>query len=140
METDEASYIWYADFYRTYGDLINESEKISIGWIPKINALYSLSFKNITYENNDEKISKEEAISAELEKSKMNLKERLAEVTLKIEETQSKFYETESENQKLSSKIEISRASIENANENIERLNVEIKEDFEKIIRNIFTF
>lgn len=78
-------------------------------------------------------ISKEEAISAELEKSKMNLKERLAEVTLKIEETQSKFYETESENQKLSSKIEISRASIENANENIERLNVEIKEDFEKI-------
>mgnify|MGYP004497027021 FL=1 len=78
-------------------------------------------------------ISKEEAISAELEKSKMNLKERLADVTLKIEETQSKFYETESENQKLSSKIEISRASIENANENIERLNVEIKEDFEKI-------
>lgn len=78
-------------------------------------------------------ISKEEAISAELEKSKMNLKERLAEVTLKIEETQSKFYETESENQKLSSKIEISRASIENANENIERLNVEIKDDFEKI-------
>lgn len=78
-------------------------------------------------------IAEEEAISAELEKSKMNLKERLAEVTLKIEETQSKFYETESENQKLSSKIEISRASIENANENIERLNVEIKEDFEKI-------
>lgn len=78
-------------------------------------------------------ISKEEAISAELEKSKMNLKERLAEVTLKIEETQSKFYETESENQKLSSKIEISRASIENANENIERLNVEIKDDFKKI-------
>lgn len=78
-------------------------------------------------------ISKEEAISAELEKSKMKLKERLAEVTLKIEETQSKFYETESENQKLSSKIEISRASIENANENIERLNVEIKDDFEKI-------
>ncbi len=78
-------------------------------------------------------ISKEEAISAELEKSKMNLKERLADVTLKIEETQSKFYETESENQKLSSKIEISRASIENANENIERLNVEIKDDFEKI-------
>lgn len=78
-------------------------------------------------------ISKEEAISAELEKSKKNLKERLAEVTLKIEETQSKFYETESENQKLSSKIEISRASIENANENIERLNVEIKDDFEKI-------
>ena len=65
----------------------------------------------------------------------MNLKERLAEVTLKIEETQSKFYETESENQKLSSKIEISRASIENANENIERLNVEIKEDFENTLK-----
>ena len=70
METDEASYIWYADFYRTYGDLINESEKISIGWIPKINALYSLSFKNITYENNDEKISKEEAIRVATEKDK----------------------------------------------------------------------
>ena len=42
-------------------------------------------------------VLKEEEISAELEKSKMNLKERLGEITLKIEETQTKFYETENE-------------------------------------------
>ncbi len=78
-------------------------------------------------------ILKEEEISAELEKSKMNLKERLQEVTLKIEETQTKFYETENENEKLNSKIDINKASIENANNNIKRLNEEIKDDTEKI-------
>lgn len=70
METDEASYIWYADFYKKYGNLINESEKVSIGWVPTINGLYSLSFEDIPYENNEQKISKEEAIKIATEKDK----------------------------------------------------------------------
>lgn len=70
METDEASYIWYADFYKKYGDLLNESEKVSIGWVPTINGLYSLSFEDIPYENNEQKISKEEAIKIATEKDK----------------------------------------------------------------------
>ena len=78
-------------------------------------------------------ILKEEEVSTELEKSKMNLKERLSDITLKIEEAQSKFYETENENEKLNSKINLNNASIENSDSNISRLTEEIKEDTEKI-------
>ena len=78
-------------------------------------------------------ILKEEEVSTELEKSKMNLKERLSDITLKIEEAQSKFYETENENEKLNSKISLNNASIENSDSNISRLTEEIKEDTEKI-------
>lgn len=70
METDKGSYIWYADFYKKYGELINSSEKISIGWIPTINGLYSLSFENIPYENNEQKIFKDEAIKIATERDK----------------------------------------------------------------------
>ena len=78
-------------------------------------------------------ILKEEEVSTELEKSKMNLKERLSDITLKIEEAQSKFYETENENEKLNSKINLNNASIENSDSNISRLTEEINEDTEKI-------
>lgn len=70
MENDEASYIWYADFYKKYGDLYNQYEKISIGWVPTINGLYSLSIENSKYENNEQKISKEDAIKIAIEKDK----------------------------------------------------------------------
>ena len=70
MQTDEGSYIWYADFYKKYGELLNPYENIKIGWIPTINGLYSLSFENSTYENNEEKISKEDAIKIATEKDK----------------------------------------------------------------------
>lgn len=70
MENDEASYIWYADFYKKYGDLYNQYEKISIGWVPTINGLYSLSIENSKYENNEQKISKEDAIRIATEKDK----------------------------------------------------------------------
>lgn len=88
METDEGSYIWYADFYKKYGELLNPYENIKIGWIPTINGLYSLSFENSTYENNEEKISKEDAIKVATEKDKQietkkAIKEILAEVKIK---------------------------------------------------------
>ena len=68
METDEDSYIWYATFYKKYGDLYNKYEKIDIGWIPTINGLYSLSIDNYKFENKEQKISKEEAINIAKEK------------------------------------------------------------------------
>jgi len=70
MENDEESYIWYATFYKKYGSLLNQYEKIEIGWIPTVNGLYSLSIKNDEYENNEQKISKEEAIKIATEKDK----------------------------------------------------------------------
>lgn len=70
METDEGSYIWYVDFYKKYGDLLNENEAISIGWIPTINGLYSLSFKTDKYENNNQLISKDDALKIVVEKDK----------------------------------------------------------------------
>ena len=70
MENDEASYIWYADFYKKYGDLYNQYEKISIGWVPTINGLYSLNIENSKYENNEKKISKEDDIKIATEKDK----------------------------------------------------------------------
>ena len=45
MENDKASYIWYVDFYKKYDELYNMYEKISIGWIPTINGLYSLNIE-----------------------------------------------------------------------------------------------
>lgn len=69
-EEDKEAYIWYADFYKKYGDLYNQYETISIGWIPTINGLYSLRFENSKYENNEQIISKEEAIKIATEKDK----------------------------------------------------------------------
>ena len=87
-EQDEEAYIWYADFYKKYGDLINPSEKISIGWIPTINGLYSLDIENKKYEDNEQKISKENAIKIATEKDKQiekekEIKETKAEIRIK---------------------------------------------------------
>lgn len=87
-EQDEEAYIWYADFYKKYGDLINPSERISIGWIPTINGLYSLNIENKKYEDNEQKISKEDAIKIATEKDKQiekekEIKETKAEIRIK---------------------------------------------------------
>lgn len=86
METDEGSYIWYADFYKKYDNLLNPHEKIHIGWIPTINGLYSLSFENYSYENNEEKITKEQAIEIATQKDKQIEKEKVVkETTAKLQ-------------------------------------------------------
>ena len=87
-EQDEEAYIWYADFYKKYGDLINPAERISIGWVPTINGLYSLSIDANAYENNEQKISKEEAIKIATEKDQQietnrTIKETKAEMRIK---------------------------------------------------------
>lgn len=103
METDEASYIWYADFYKKYGDLYNTHEKISIGWIPTINGLYSLKFDNFKYENNEQVISKEEAIKIATEKDKTiekrhNIKTVEAEIGIDKMNTEVVYREKDIEN------------------------------------------
>lgn len=70
MEKDEEAYIWYADFCKKYGDLINPEEEIFIGWIPNTNDLYCLEINQNPYENNEEKITKEQAIKIVEEKDK----------------------------------------------------------------------
>ena len=85
---DEEAYIWYADFYKKYGDLTNPEERISIGWVPTINGLYSLSIDSNTYENNEQKISKEDAIKIATEKDQQieknrTIKDTKAEIRIK---------------------------------------------------------
>ena len=85
---DEEAYIWYAEFYKKYGDLYNASEKIRIGWIPTSNVLYSLDIEQNVYENNEQKIGKEEAIQIAKEKDEQiettrEIKDIKAEIRIK---------------------------------------------------------
>lgn len=70
MEDEKLSYIWYATFYKKYDNLLNKYEKIDIAWVPTINGLYNLSIENFKYENNEQIISKEEAIKIATDKDK----------------------------------------------------------------------
>lgn len=76
METEEGSYIWYASFYKKYGDLYNFDEAVHIGWVPTVNGLYSLSFSRNVYEENEEKITKDQAIQIAVEKDRQIEKEK----------------------------------------------------------------
>lgn len=66
MSPDENAYIWYADFEKVYGDLTNPYEKIHIGWVPKINGLYSLVIEREVFEENEQIITEEQAINIAL--------------------------------------------------------------------------
>ena len=79
METDEASYIWYAEFYRKYGEEINFHEKVFIGWVPTINGIYQLNIERDTFENNEIVKTKEEAIEIAKNKDKEIEKNRKIE-------------------------------------------------------------
>lgn len=69
-EKPENSYIWYAEFYKMYDGLVNPKERVLIGFIPTINELYCLEITDIPYENNEQIITKDEAIKIALEKDK----------------------------------------------------------------------
>ncbi len=80
-EYDKNAYIWYADFYKKYDNLVNENEHINIGWVPTVDGLYSLDIQNDKYENNEEKITKEEAIKIATEKDSLITKNRKIKTT-----------------------------------------------------------
>ncbi|MEG2348726.1 MAG: chromosome segregation protein SMC [Clostridia bacterium] len=66
------------------------------------------------------------------EAEKNNLRERLQDISIKIEETQNKFFEIQNEAEKINSNINLAASQIENSNLNIVRLEKEISEDTEK--------
>ena len=67
---------------------MNPAESIKIGWVPTINGLYSLNIESYKYENNEQKISQEEAIKIatqkdnQIEKQK-TIKDTKAEIRIK---------------------------------------------------------
>ncbi len=79
-------------------------------------------------------IEKEEKVTTEFEKDKLDLKARIAEITSKLEETNSKYYELESDVHKLNLNIELKNSKIDTSSESITRLEGEIKEENEKIL------
>ncbi|MDD2376814.1 MAG: chromosome segregation protein SMC [Clostridia bacterium] len=78
-------------------------------------------------------INLEEKDAIELEKAKLNIKDRLEEINFKIEEAQAKYFEIENNSEKLNSKVDLDKLSIQNGSENISRLEIEISEELNKI-------
>ena len=78
-------------------------------------------------------IENEEKVTTEFEKNKLEIKNRIAEITEKQESTNTSYYELENEIQRLNSSIDIYNSKITSSNENIERLTNEIGEDKDKI-------
>ena len=66
---DEA-YIWYFNFYKKYGEIINTYENISIAIVPEINELYWIIIDEKPFENNEIVITEEEAKQIVLENEK----------------------------------------------------------------------
>ena len=95
METDEASYIWYAEFQRKYGDLINPNESVFIGWVPTINGIYQIKIQRDKFENNEIVKTKEEAIEIAKEKDRKVAPERTIkniDVDMRIEKMNAEVY------------------------------------------------
>lgn len=69
-EDENDVYIWYAEFQKKYGELLNPYEEIHIAWIPEINELYNFSIIKNEFENNPIEITKEQAIEIAKNKDK----------------------------------------------------------------------
>ena len=68
--TEEDAYIWYFNFYKKYGDIVNTYENISVAIIPEINELFWIIVDEKTFENNEIVITDEEAKQIALENEK----------------------------------------------------------------------
>ena len=68
--TEEDAYIWYFNFYKKYGDIVNTYENISVAIIPEINELFWIIVDEKTFENNEIVITEEEAKQIVLENEK----------------------------------------------------------------------
>ena len=106
-----------------------------------INIFLSRMEENANYLTNlDDKIEtlnsdilNEENTAVEIEKAKMNLKDRFKEVLENIEKVQNRYYEMENNLEKINSKISLLNNNIENNNETVNRFKNEIIEEEEKI-------
>ena len=81
----------------------------------------------------DSDIEKQETLSKDNEDKKVELKQKVQELSSKIEELREKFFKIETEKEKMNSKISLLEANTNTSKANIERLNSEIVEDNEKI-------
>ena len=68
--TEEDAYIWYFNFYKKYGDIVNTYENISVAIIPEINELFWIIVDEKPFENNEIVITEEEAKQIALENEK----------------------------------------------------------------------
>ena len=69
LSQDEA-YIWYFNFYKKYGDIVNSYENISVAIIPEINEIFWIIVDEKPFENNEIVITEEEAKQIVLENEK----------------------------------------------------------------------
>ena len=83
-----------------------------------------------TFEND---INTQEEIYSNKENEKQTLKERMQEITTKMDENQENFLNLNNEIERLNSKIDLNSAQSENHKNNIIRLESEIVEDNDKI-------
>ena len=83
-----------------------------------------------TFEND---INTQEEIYSNKENEKQTLKERMQEITTKMDENQENFLNLNNEIERLNSKIDLNSAQSENDKNNIIRLESEIVEDNDKI-------
>lgn len=68
--TEEDAYIWYFNFYKKYGDIVNTYENISVAIIPEINELFWVRVDEMPFDNNEIVITEEEAKQIVLENEK----------------------------------------------------------------------
>ena len=70
-DDENNSYFWYIWFSKEYDGVFNEYQSISMTFIPKINKVHSLSISDEPFENNEIKITMEQAIDIAKEKDKV---------------------------------------------------------------------
>ena len=70
-DDENKSYLWYIWFSKEYDGVFNEYQSISMTFIPKINKVHSLSISDEPFENNEIKITMEQAIDIAKEKDKI---------------------------------------------------------------------
>lgn len=68
---ENKSYLWYIWFSKEYDGVFNEYQSISMTFIPKINMVQSLSISDEPFDNNEIKITMEQAIDIAKEKDKI---------------------------------------------------------------------
>ena len=70
-DDENNSYFWYIWFSKEYDGVFNEYQSISMTFIPKINMVQSLSISDEPFDNNEIKITMEQAIDIAKEKDKI---------------------------------------------------------------------
>ena len=83
---ESEAYIWYVNFYKKYGDVINPYESVKIGFIPGINEIYYFIVKDEKFENNSIEVAEQEAKEIALkEEQRINTKYKIKNINITID-------------------------------------------------------